>query len=128
MNPAAAARPSKPNERGQASVELAMTIPLVVFLVLGAVQVGLIVAEQVAVIHAAREGARAAAVSAAPSVDATTAARGATSLRPIGVDVRADESYVTVTVTRTAPTDVPFVGALMGDVELRATVTMRWEP
>ena len=49
-------------QRGQATVELALGLPLVLLGVLLVVQVGLVVADQVRVVHAAREGVRAAAV------------------------------------------------------------------
>ena len=48
--------------RGQATVELALVLPLVVFGLLAILQVGLVVRDQVAVVHAAREAARAASV------------------------------------------------------------------
>src|SRR2546421_11436748 len=57
---------------GQAAVELALVLPLVALLLLGLVQVGLVVRNQVLVVHAAREAARQAAVD--PS---TAAARQA---------------------------------------------------
>src|SRR4029078_2878808 len=43
--------------RGQATVELALVLPLVVFALLAILQVGLVVRDQVAVVHAAREAA-----------------------------------------------------------------------
>ena len=49
-------------ERGQATVELALGLPVVLLGVLLVVQVGLVVADQVRVVHAAREGVRVAAV------------------------------------------------------------------
>ena len=36
-------------------------------------------------------------------------------------------SHVTVTVTYRAPTDVPLIGAPLGDVEMHASATMRVE-
>jgi len=48
--------------KGQASVELALVLPLVVVLLLVVVQVGLVVRDQILVVHAAREAAREAAV------------------------------------------------------------------
>src|SRR5207247_8954779 len=51
---------------GQAAVELALVLPLVALLLLVLVQVGLVVRDQVLVVHAAREAAREAAVDAAP--------------------------------------------------------------
>ena len=53
--------------RGQATVELALTFPLVVLLLLMVVQLGLVIHAQLLAIHAAREGARAAAVAPEPA-------------------------------------------------------------
>ena len=63
-----------PRERGQATVEFALVMPLIVFGLLAILQVGLVVRDQVAVIHAAREAARAASVDPDPG-RATGAAR-----------------------------------------------------
>ena len=63
-------------DRGQATVEFALVLPVVVVLLVGLVQVGRVVAVQVAVIDAARAGARAASVDPRQSV-AEAAARAA---------------------------------------------------
>ena len=89
-------------QRGQAAVELALVLPLVALVLLAVVQVGLIVRDEVLVLHAAREGARAAAVALDHREDAARrAALGAGGLAPerTTVGVRADASTVTVTVT-----------------------------
>ena len=54
-------------DRGQAMVETALVLPLVVLFLLAVVQVGLVVRAQVLVTHAAREAARAAAVDPDPA-------------------------------------------------------------
>jgi hypothetical protein len=51
-------------DEGQAAVEVALVLPLVATLLLLVVQTALIVRDQVLVVHAAREAARAAAVEA----------------------------------------------------------------
>lgn len=115
---------------GQAAVELALALPLVLLLLLGAVQVALVARDQVGVVHAAREGARAAAVAADPVAQGTAAARGATTLDParLSVEVAEQGELVRVTVRYDAPTDVPLAGGLIGDVTLTATAVMRTEP
>jgi Flp pilus assembly protein TadG len=123
--------------RGQATVELVLVLPVVVLALLLVIQVGLVARAQVEVVNSAREGARAAAVGG-PSA-AAPAARRSPGLRPDRVDVdTATESgtpteaggsgeLIRVTVRYRAPTDVPLVGALLGDPTLTATVTMRRE-
>jgi Flp pilus assembly protein TadG len=112
---------------GQASVEFALALPLVVVMALGLVLVGTAVRNELAVELAAREGARAAAVSATPAAAATGAAQRAVAL-PIEVATRSDGSTVTVTVTHVDPVDVAIVGPLIGSVTHTASATMAIEP
>jgi Flp pilus assembly protein TadG len=116
------------DDRGQASVEFAMALPLVAVLILGVVQVVLVARDQLTVELAAREGARAAAVAAAPSAAARRAVDASTELTPLGVHTRTSSGNVSVTVTHRNPTNVPILGALIASVDLTATVTMAREP
>jgi Flp pilus assembly protein TadG len=116
---------------GQAAVELALALPLVALLLLAVVQLGLLVRDQVLVVHAAREGARQAAVDGAPDA-ARRGALAATGLPGGGMTVSVSGrggpgSRVRVEIRYRAPTDVPLVGAAMGDVTLHAAATMRVE-
>jgi Flp pilus assembly protein TadG len=115
-------------DRGQATVEFALALPLVALLVLGIVQLVVIARDQLAVELAAREGARAAAVAASPAAAASAAANEAVGLDPLHVTVSARDGLVTVTVRHESPTDVPLIGLAIGDVEVSATVTMQREP
>ena len=63
-------------ERGQAAGELALVLPLLVLLLLAIAQVTLVARDQILVVHAARAGAREAAVSETPA-QAPAAARRA---------------------------------------------------
>ena len=120
-------------DEGQAAVEVALVLPLVAVLLLLLVQVGLIARDQVLVVHAAREAARAAAVEAgdeAPHRAALLA--GGLDRRRLATAVVSDEpravgATARVEVTYRSPTEVPLVGALLGDPELRATAAMRVE-
>ena len=111
------------HERAQATVEFALVLPVVVVLLVGLVQVGRLVGLQVAVIDAARAGARAASVDPRPSV-AEAAAR-VTLARGDRLEVHLELAggrprVVTVTATETLH---PFGSALT----LRATSTMAVE-
>jgi Flp pilus assembly protein TadG len=118
-------------EGGQATVEVALLLPLVATMLLGVVQVGLVVRDQVLVTHAAREGARSAAVD--PTVDAARdGAEAGARLDPSRLDVDLGGSAepggrLTVTVRYRSPTIVPLVGQLLGDRLLTAEATMRVE-
>ncbi len=116
---------------GQATVEAALVLPFVMLLLLAVIQVGLLVRAQVLVTHAAREAARAAAVDPDQQAaidaadDATTLDR---SRLAVSVEGRnGPGSHVTVRVIYRSPTDVPLVGALLGDIDLEGEATMRVE-
>lgn len=118
-------------ERGQAVVEFALTLPLVVLMLLSVVQLGLVVRDQILVVHAAREAARAGAVSA-DSDEVHRAARRSSGLSSRRMKVTmgsrgAVGSTLTVTIQYSSPTEVPLIGALLPDVKLRAVASMRVE-
>jgi hypothetical protein len=118
-------------DAGQATVELALVLPLVALLLLGLVQVAVVARDQVLVAHAAREAARAAAVD--DDVDA--ARRAAERAGPLAADRLEVEvsgreevgSRVRVVVRYTVPLRLPLVHAGGLDVELAAEATMRVE-
>lgn len=116
---------------GQASVELALVLPLVMLLLLGMVQVGLLVRDQILVVHAAREAAREAAVDPAPDAARQAAAASSTldgSRLTVTTSGRgAAGSRVRVEVAYKASTSVPLIGSAVGDLTLRASATMRVE-
>jgi Flp pilus assembly protein TadG len=114
---------------GQAAVELALVLPFVCLVLLALVQIGLVVHAQLIVTHAAREGVRAAAVDPHPNA-AAMAVIASSTLDPgrLGVDVSPHgDGRVRVEVDYTVTTDVPLVGALLGDVDLSAAAVMRVE-
>jgi Flp pilus assembly protein TadG len=120
-------RARRPDD-GQATVELALALPVLVVLLLATVQVTVVVRDQLAVVHAAREAARAAAVSTDPSTDGAAAAHQAIALDGLDVSIATDGTTVRATVRHVVRTDVPLIGALVPDVHVTATATMRAEP
>ncbi len=116
---------------GQAAVELALVLPLVVTVLLVVVQVGLVIRDQILVVHAAREAAREAAVDPGADAPKRAALEGsglaADRLTVTSAGRGAAGSRVRVEVRYRAPTAVPLVGAAMGDVTLEAAATMRVE-
>ena len=117
--------------RGQASVELALVLPLVMVLLLVLVQVGLIVRDQILVVHAAREAAREAAVD--PSTEAATrAAVASSSLDPGRLDVSITGrgqvgSRVRVVARYRSVLVLPVIRSALEEVRLEAAATMRVE-
>ena len=116
---------------GQAAVELALVLPLVVVVLLVVVQVGLVARDQILVVHAAREAAREAAVDGGADVPRRAAVAGSgladSRLSVTSTGRGAAGSRVRIEVRYKAPTAVPLVGAAVGDVTLEAGATMRVE-
>ena len=118
-------------EAGQATVELALVMPLVAGLLLAIIQAGVLARDQLLVTHAAREAVRAAAVDDDPAA-ARRAAERAGPLAADRLDTQVAErgevgGTVRVVVRYRAPTRVPLVGSLVDDVVLDAAATMRVE-
>ena len=117
--------------RGQASVELALVLPLVLLLLLVLVQVGLVVRDQILVVHAAREAAREAAVDPSPGA-AHRAAASSSGLDPRRLDVEISGrgpagSRVRVVARYRSELALPLVRSAVDEVELNAAATMRVE-
>jgi Flp pilus assembly protein TadG len=100
-------------------------------LVLLIVQLGLVIRDQIMVVNAAREGARAAIVDPSTAA-AAQAVFNTTRLDPArtGVALTSGGSappLITVTVTYRSTTEVPLIGAMLGDITLTESTTMRRE-
>lgn len=118
-------------DRGQAVVELALTFPLIVLLLLAIIQVGLVVRDQILVVHASREAARAGAVDPDPNAP-RRAAVGSSGLNSDRMKLSQSDrggpgSTLSVTVHYSCPTEVPLIGAFLPDVQLRAVTAIRVE-
>ncbi len=116
------------DDRGQAAVELAMAMPLVVLLALAVLQVALVARDQLALELVAREAVRAASVSADPAAAATAAAHRVTNLGPLDITVTVAGDLVRVRVAYTSTTDLALIGPLVGDVGLSAGAAMAFDP
>jgi Flp pilus assembly protein TadG len=118
-------------ERGQATVELALLLPVLVALILAVVQVGALVRDRLLLAHVAREAARAAAVDPEPgAAGAAAAAASGLDRQRLTVELgpaRAPGDRLVVTVTYLAPTEVPVVGPLLPDIMLSTEVAIRVE-
>lgn len=119
-------------DEGQAATEVALVLPLVVMLLLLAVQVALVCRDQILVVHAAREAAREAAVDRRPEEVRAAALRAAGDLKAEGLHAETSAEggspgIVMVTLRYRSTTDVPLVGPLLPDVTLWAKAAMRSE-
>jgi Flp pilus assembly protein TadG len=118
-------------EEGQATLELALCLPVLALVFAGVVEVALVGVDQVRVWHAAREAVRASAVEPDPQA-ATDAARASgldgleVSVEP-GAEERAPGRPTTVHVAYPYDSRVPLVGAVFDRFVLEADATMRIE-
>ena len=115
-------------DSGQSSVELALVLPIVLFVLLGLLQVGMFMLEQLQVSGAAREGAREATVSPESSRIRAAAQRAAPNLK-LSLNInrgstRGSAARVAVTAS---PTRLPMVGPVVSGLKLKAAATMRIE-
>jgi len=120
-------------QSGQSTAELAVVLPVLVVLILAAVQVGLVATDYVAIHHAVRESARQAALDPTEA----TATKAAAAAGPDGLDPdrltvtldggRSSGDLLTVGLQYRAPTSVPLVGVFIGDVTLNSTAVVRVE-
>ena len=126
-----------PGDSGQATVEFALILPMIVMLLTIIVQFGLIVRDQLAVIHAAREGARAGSIddTGRPTAAATDVAIHNSRLHASRLAVTANigsaglpGQVITVTVTYRSPIIVPFARRVLPERTVRASVSMMLEP
>lgn len=117
------------SDRGSAVVEFALVLPLVLLLVVAAIEVAVVARTQLEVVHAAREGAREAAASPDPSraVDVARAALGRAGGRArVSVSrphVVGEPASVVVTLVHQVAT--PLLGGF--PIELSGRATMRVE-
>jgi len=118
---------SQRDERGQATVEFALVLPIVFALLLLLVQVALVGRDGLLVVHAARDAVRQATLTG----NAADVERAAQRTLPGSVArvVRrgAVGEPVEVQVTYVSRTTLPLIGALLPDITVRAGSVMRVE-
>lgn len=118
-------------DAGQATLELALCLPLVALLLATIVELGFVAADHARVWHAAREAARVAAVE--DSEDEVVEAASAGGLEPLAVSIEPEPHYrvmgepVTVTVVHRPSGRLPIIRRAVGHLRIVASVTMRIE-
>ncbi len=124
MHPDEAASLIDPYQRGQASVEFALILPVIALAAWAVVAVGTVTMRQLEVMNVARVAARTAAVEPG---SARTAALAATDLRPLGVEEEVTDGLIMVTVRFTHRVPVPLPVGWRPDLTLEARVVMNQE-
>ncbi len=121
------------SDRGQATLEAALAMPIVLLALLLIVQVGIVVRDALALDQAAREGVRAMAITASPD-EARAAVRG--SAGPLDADRIATEissaatrgDSVGIDLSYTEELRIPVVSKIVAlHLPLEAKATMRLE-
>ena len=131
-------RKRRTNDEGQAVVEFAVVLPVLLLILFAILQFGVVFNNYIQVTSAAREGARKAAtsrtlgVAAAESAATTSAKSAAGSLNPANLTVTFPNSPTfvqgsDVTVQVTYPYSVSIMGLVVSSGNLTGSTTMRVE-
>jgi len=119
------------DERGQATVEFVLCLPIAALVLGMLIEIGLLVGDHVRLWHAARESARIAIVDSDPEEIRGAAEQGG--LSPLAVEVepefadRSTGSPLTVTLTYKPSGRLPLLGDLIAARTLISSATMRIE-
>jgi len=111
-------------DSGQATVELALVMPLIIALVMIVLAVGLVVRDQLAVWHAASAGARAASISPDSPAVVQQAVEDEVGLRPLHLKIVRDEQLITVEVQYPRTINLWLIKHIVPPLTLSASVTM----
>ena len=116
-------RQSDPDS-GQATVELALVMPLIIGLLLIILTVGLVVRDQLAVWHAASAGARAASISPDSPDVVQQAVEDEVGLRPLHLRIVRDDDLITVEAQYPRTIYLWLIKHIVPPLTLSASVTM----
>ncbi len=114
------------SEKGQATVEIALLIPVLAVFLLLIIQVALVVREHVLVTHASRAAARELSVSSDQS-RAIEAARRSNPHADVKVSRPRVGEYLHVTVSEKVESSLPFIGVVFPEVTVSSRSVMRVE-
>lgn len=121
------------SDEGSAAVEFALVLPLLVVLLFGMIELGMVFNAKIAITHAAREGARVASIgkgaaAVVGAVRAQTTSLVAARVAVTGPTAMSDPArgdYYEITVRYTYPLDIPLWGER--EISLHSTAQMRKE-
>ncbi len=111
-------------DRGQAAVEFALTVPILLIALVGAIQVFVVLVDRIHLVHVTRDATRAASVALDPRSAAEAVIDRSLPARAVSVSVEEHNDIVTVEVVLVNGTDVPIIGRFLPDVELRESLSM----
>jgi hypothetical protein len=117
----------RPGEQGQATVELALVLPLIFGMLALLFQIALVARDEIVVVHAARDAVREATVSRDPGLIAAAARRNLPGATVRIVRRGRVGEPVEVSITYVSHTELPLVGALVPDLTLHSASVMSVE-
>ena len=112
------------SDSGQATVELALVMPLVIGLLILIITAGLVVRDQLLVWHAASAGARAASISPNSPDVVQQAVENEVSLRPVHLRIVRQGDLITVAAHYPRTINLWLIKYIIPPLTLSATVTM----
>ena len=112
---------------GQATVELALVLPLIFAMLVLVFQIALVARDEIVVVHAARDAVREATVSGDPALIAAAAHRNLPGASVRVVRRGGIGEPVEVAITYVSHTDLPLIGALIPDLMLHSASVMSVE-
>ena len=118
---------ARPGPAGQATVELALVLPICLALLMLLVQVALLARDEIRVVHAARVAVREAALTSEQRRVVAVVARALPRARVRVLRRGGPGEDVEVEVAFTARTDLPLIGDLLPDPTLRSRAVQRVE-
>jgi len=121
------ARSRARSDRGQATVELALVLPLVLGLLVLVFQIALVARDEVLVVHAARDAVREATVTREATRVVAAGRRNLPGAMVRMVRRGRVGEPVEVAITYVSRTDLPLIGALLPDLTLHGRSVMRVE-
>lgn len=118
-------RQSGGTSRGQATVEFALVLPVVIALIALVVHITVVAIVRIETLEEARSAARSASLAEDPP---SAARRSIDSDSPSTLQVTFDADTVTVVVSRHIDPYIPLVGLLTPPVEIQSRLTVAREP
>ena len=98
-------------------------LPVIAVFALLVLQVGIVIRDQIALVHACGAAARAASISPSPDTAAKEVIERFNAVARASIEVTTGGGYVTVVADTTSRTDLPIIGLFVPDVDLRAEAT-----
>lgn len=119
------------SQEGQATIELALLLPVLILLFAALVQIGVVTSDHVRLWHAAREAVRVAVVDDDAEAIRAAAERSGLDGLELGVNPppqgRVRGEPLTVSLSYRPAASIPVVGAVLSGIVMRVSATMRIE-